>query len=139
MSASGFPRPLPSVEGDAAPYWRALREERIELPQCDPCGRFVFPPRPFCPRCHGAALSWKEMTGRGRVYTFSIVHRATHPWFLDKTPYVYAIVELDEGVRFPTTIVGCAPGEVCVGQVVEPVFERVDDEATLLFFRPTGS
>lgn len=138
MSATGFPRPLPSLTGDAARYWQALAASRIELPRCTACARLVFYPRPFCPACHGEQLEWEEIAGAGRVYTFSTVHRATHPWFMDKTPYVYAVVELDAGVRLPTTIVGCEPGAVSVGLRVEPVFEKAD-EATLLLFRPRAS
>lgn len=138
MSATGFPRPLPSSEGDAARYWQALGEGRIELPRCRSCARLVFYPRSFCPTCHSSDVVWEEISGEGRIYTYSVVHRATHPWFMDKTPYVYAIVELDAGVRLPTTIVGTEPGGVAIGQRVEPVFESVDDGGTLLFFRPTG-
>lgn len=136
MSTQGFPRPLPERGGDAEPYWRALAEGRIELPRCRSCNRWIFYPRPFCPQCHSTDVAWREVSGRGRVYTFSVVHRATHPWFLDKTPYVYAVVELENGVRLPTTIVHCNPSEVSIGLDVEPVFEDVGDGTTLLFFRP---
>lgn len=139
MSTPGFPRPLPALDGDAARYWAALAQGRIELPRCRACSRLIFYPRPFCPRCHSTDVAWEQISGAGRVYTFSVVHRATHPWFLDKTPYVYAVVELDAGVRLPTTIVGCDPGAVAIGQEVEPVFETVEEGTTLLFFRPTGA
>ena len=136
MNPPAFPRPLPAWEGDAERYWQALANDRIELPRCEACSAWVFPPRPFCPRCHASEVSWQPVSGSGRVYTMSVVHRATHPWFLDKTPYVYAVVELDIGVRLPSTIVGCAPGEVSVGMPVEPVFESVGEGHKLLFFRP---
>ena len=139
MSAPTFPRPLPALEGDAAPYWQALAQDRIELPRCNQCGHWIFYPRPLCPRCHSTDISWREVSGSARVYTMSVVHRATHPWFLDKTPYVYAVVELDIGVRLPTTIVECAPDEVVVGMQVEPVFEAVSEQQKLLFFRPVAS
>ncbi len=136
MSTPSFPRPLPSLEGDAARYWEALAAGRIELPRCRACARLIFYPRPFCSACHSTDVAWEEIAGAGRVYTFSVVHRATHPWFMDKTPYVYAIVELEAGVRLPTTIVGCPPSQVSVGLEVEPVFEPADEGVTLLFFRP---
>ena len=139
MSATGAPWPLPDLEGDAAPYWRALAQGRIELPRCTACARFVFYPRPFCPACHADRLVWEEVPGAGRVYTFSVVHRATHPWFLDKTPYVYGLVELDAGVRLPTTIVGCEPSRVRIGMRVDPVFQDVGDGVTLLLFRPAAA
>ena len=139
MSGVGFSRPLPSREGSAARYWQALDAGRIELPRCRACTRWIFYPRAFCPSCHSTDVVWAEIQGAGRVYTYSVVHRATHPWFLDKTPYVYALVELDAGVRLPTTIVGCDTAAVGIGLAVQPVFERVDDGMTLLFFRPAAT
>ena len=138
MSTTGFPRPLPQPEGDAARYWQALAAGRIELPRCTECGRLIFYPRPFCPACHSERVRWEEVSGVGRLYTFSIVHRATHPWFMDKTPYVYGVVELEAGVRLPTTIVGCDPADVCVGMPVEPVFEDTGEGISLLSFRPAN-
>ena len=88
MSTPDFPRPLPTGEGDAARYWSALAEGRIELPRCQACARLIFYPRPFCPACHSTNVAWEEIPGAGRVYTYSVVHRATHPWFMSRTPYV---------------------------------------------------
>ena len=136
MSAPAFPRPLLPGDGDAAHYWAALSEGRVELPRCRTCDNWIFYPKPFCPSCHGADVAWEEVAGTGRVHTFSIVHRATHPWFMDKTPYVYGLVELDVGVRLPSTIVGCRPEEVKIGLAVAPVFENVAEGITLLFHRP---
>lgn len=139
MSATAFARPLPALDGDAAPYWHALSQGRIELPRCRSCGRLIFYPRSFCPACHSADVAWEEISKEGRVYTFSIVYRATHPWFAGRTPYVYGVVELDAGVRLPTTIVGCEPSEVRIGSRVEPVFEPAEEGVTLLFFRPVDA
>jgi hypothetical protein len=130
-----FPRPLPRVEGDAAPYWRALAGGRIELPRCTACGKLVFYPRGFCPACLSRDVAWEEVAGAGRVYTFTVVRKPTAPWFFAQAPYVYAVVELDAGVRLPTRIVDCTPEEVTIGSPVEPVFERASDEVTLLHFR----
>ncbi|MEW6272011.1 MAG: Zn-ribbon domain-containing OB-fold protein [Thermodesulfobacteriota bacterium] len=131
-----FPRPLPRVEGDAAPYWRALAAGRIELPRCRACAKLIFYPRPFCPACLSTDVAWEEIPGAGRVYTFTIVRKPTTPWFFAHAPYVYAVVELDAGVRLPTMLVECDPEKVAIGTPVEPVFERASDEVTLLHFRP---
>lgn len=131
-----FPRPLPALEGDAAPYWRAIARGAVELQHCAACRRHVFPPRPFCPLCLGREVAWQEVDARGRVATFTTVHRATHPWFTGVVPYVYALVELPCGVRLPTRLVDVRPEDVCVGIDVEPRFERVDDAVTLLHFAP---
>jgi uncharacterized OB-fold protein len=131
-----FPRPLPAPEGEAAPFWRALARGVVEIQCCAACRRHVFPPRPFCPRCLGREVAWEEVDARGRVATFTVVHRATHPWFMGVVPYVYALVELPCGVRLPTRLVDVRPGDLRVGLEVEPRFERVDDAVTLLHFAP---
>ena len=135
-AAPAVARPLPRVEGDAAPYWRALAQGRIELPRCSTCRSWIFYPRSFCPRCHAGDVAWEALDGRGRIYTFTVVHRPTQPWFLDRAPYAYGLVELDAGVRLPTTIVGCDPANLRIGDRVKAVFEKVDEEVTLLCFTP---
>lgn len=134
--AMSFPRPLPRIEGDAAPFWRALAAGRIELPRCTGCARWIFYPRSFCPACLSSDVSWQPLAGSGHVYTFTIVRKPTVPWFFASAPYVYAVVELAEGVRLPTRIVGCEPEDVAIGMAVEAVFERLSDEVTLLHFAP---
>jgi hypothetical protein len=134
--APSFPRPLPRIDGVAAPYWKALREGRIDLPRCRACRRFHFPPRSFCPHCHGHDLAWETVEGRARLYTYTVVHKPTLPYFMASAPYVYALVELDCGVRLPTMLADCRPEAVRIGDPVEPVFARVSDEVTLLHFRP---
>jgi uncharacterized OB-fold protein len=131
-----FPRPLPHVDGDAAPYWRALAAGRIDLPRCTACQRWVFYPRPFCPACLSRDVGWQTVAPTGTVYTFTVVRKPTNPYFFGAAPYVYAVVELDAGVRLPTMLVGCDPESVTIGAPVEAAFERVDDAVTLLHFRP---
>jgi len=131
-----FPRPLPKIEGDAAPYWRALATGRIELPRCTACQRWVFYPRPFCPTCLSREVAWREVSGHGTVYTCTVVRKPTNPYFFAQAPYVYAVVELEAGVRLPTLLVECDPERVAIGDPVEAVFARVDDAVTLLHFRP---
>jgi hypothetical protein len=134
-----IPRPLPDTGGEAAPFWQALRAGRVELPRCQGCKRLVFYPRSFCPSCHGADVVWERIDARGHVYTFTVVHKPTIPYFAAEAPYVYAIVELDAGVRLPTRLVGVEPNRVRIGERVEPVFEKLTDEVTLLHFRPAAA
>jgi uncharacterized OB-fold protein len=137
-AAPAFPRPLPRVDGEAAPFWRALAKGRIELPRCQDCTRFIFYPRSFCPTCLSRDVAWEAVEPSGTVYTFTVVHKPTMPWFAGRAPYVHAIVELACGVRLPTILVGCAPDDVSIGMAVEPVFEKASDEVTLLHFTPRG-
>lgn len=127
-------RPLPQPTADTAPYWEGLARGVITLPHCPACRHAVFPPRPFCPSCLGRDLEWSEIPARGRLLTWSVVHRATLPAFFGETPYVYALVELAGGVRVPTRIVTADFDRLEMGLEVEAVFEPVEN-ATLLYFR----
>ena len=134
MLEPGRARPVPTPETQH--FWDGTKDGELRLQRCGDCEKVYFPPRPFCPACLSPDVAWEELAPRGRVYTFTVVHKPTHPWFFAQAPYVYAVVELEAGVRLPTRIVGCEPGEVRVGTPVEAVFERVGDEATLLHFAP---
>ncbi|HEV8296461.1 MAG TPA: Zn-ribbon domain-containing OB-fold protein [Acidimicrobiales bacterium] len=125
------PHPVPATQ----PYWDALREERIRLQRCDDCGKWVHYPRARCSHCLSPQLSWHEVAGGGTLYSFSVARQPTAAPFADEVPQIIAVVELDEGVRLSTTIVGADPAEVHVGQRVVPVFDHGPDGVTLLRYR----
>jgi uncharacterized OB-fold protein len=105
--------PLPRPTRYTQPFWDAASEHRLVIPWCPDCDAGFFPPH-FCgPRCLEEGWDWKVSEGRGRVYSVSIVHRAPSPGFV--TPYVIAIVDLDDGVDLMTTIVGVDPEDVTIG------------------------
>jgi uncharacterized OB-fold protein len=130
------PRPVPTPVSQ--PFWDTLRAERVTLQRCDECATWVYYPRSRCPRCLSDQLTWTEVGGRGTVYTYSVAVQATAPPFADEVPQLLAVVELDEGVRLSTTLVGIEPAAITIGMRVEPVFDHGDDGTTLLRFRPTG-
>jgi len=127
--------PLPRPTAISAPFWEAARQGRLLLQYCSRCQKYIFYPRPYCIRCLGE-LEWREASGRGRVYSFTIVRRPATPAFADKVPYVHAIVELEEGVRMTANIVGCRPEEVRVDMPVRAVFEPAGDDISLVQFAP---
>ena len=107
------------------------------LQRCDACGHRAYPPRANCPACGSDKLVWQPVSGRGSIYTYTVAHRPPHPVFREQCPLVIAVVELDEGPRMMTNIVGCEPSNVFVGQAVVVDFEPVDDsELVLPVFRP---
>lgn len=99
-------RPAPVATEVTRPFWEATRQHRLLIQHCSDCGRPQFYPRAFCRHCLGDRLEWRESSGRGRIYTFTINHRAANPHMADKLPYVVAIVTLDEGVRMMGNVVG---------------------------------
>jgi uncharacterized OB-fold protein len=130
------PLPRPELKSLTAPYWEAAKRHELIMQRCTACAGWIFYPREQCPVCFSQKLEWAPVSGRGRVYTFTIVHQPAHPGFQGETPYTYAIVQLDEGVRVPTNIVGCAPEDVRVDMPVVAVFDDVSPEWTLVMFKP---
>ncbi len=130
-------RPIPPTSELTAPYWEAARRGELVVQRCDACEARPFPPRARCPRCGAASLAWAPVSGRGRVHSYTVAHRAPHPVFAAQLPLVIAIVELEEGPRLFTNVVGCDPADVAVGMKVAVGFEPIDDsEMVLPVFTP---
>ncbi|HNC69145.1 MAG TPA: OB-fold domain-containing protein, partial [Pseudomonadales bacterium] len=98
------------------------------------CKRCVFPPQPACPHCRSLERGWRRSSGRGKVYSWVTVHRASHPWFADRIPYAAVLVEMEEGFRVVGSI-DCAPERLHEGMLVEAGFEDVNEQISLLRFR----
>ena len=132
--------PQPDLETQA--YWDAAGEGKLLIKSCTSCGQAFFYPRTYCPNCWSAETGWREATGRGRVYTFTVVHQNDLPPFNERVPYVVAIVELEEGVRMTSNIEGVAPDEVRCDMPVEVSFreeQRDDDTVSLPVFVPASA
>ena len=125
--------PLPQSDALTVPFWEACRLGALEVSACADCGQRFLPPGPCCPRCWSTQLAPHEVSGRGRIFSFAVYRRTYHP--ATPAPYVVALVELDEGPRLISNIVGCAPEEVAVDMPVEVRFEEADD-FTLPRFAP---
>ncbi len=126
--------PLPRPTDLSKPHWDGCRDGVLRVQRCSTCDAYVFIPQPICTACQGDDLEWVESSGRGRVYSFTTVHRPPRAEF--EVPYVVAIVELEEGWHMLTNIIGCAADAVQVDMPVEVCFERMSEEITLPRFRP---
>jgi uncharacterized OB-fold protein len=117
--------PLPSSL--TAGYWEAAARRKLALQRCGSCGRFVHLPQPWCPDCGAGDLAYEEVSGRGWVHTFSVVHRTFAPGFDRRVPYVVGWVDLpeQEGLRAFGNVGGCAVEEVAIGLPVTVCFEEV--------------
>ena len=124
-------KPSPVVTSVERPFWDAANKGQLVLQKCVDCNKIIFYPRLFCPHCHSAALTWKKASGKGTVYTYTVVCSNSHSAFLDDIPFVIAIVKLEEGVQMLSNIVGCRPEEVTCDMPVEVVFERLNEEFIL--------
>ena len=131
-----FKRPLPNAkEHDTRAFWEATKEKKLIYQQCDDCGTVVFYPRAHCTGCVGGNLSWHTASGRGTVYTFSVVRKAEHPFFRTQVPYAVAWIDLDEGPRILSNIVGVddPATDIEVGARVMVEWEMHDELALPLF------
>jgi uncharacterized OB-fold protein len=134
--AKAHRKPLPRVDEESRGCWEALARHELYFQRCRDCGLRRFYPRALCPACLSSATDWVRASGRGTVYSFTVTHQNQAPGFREELPYVLALVELEEGPRVMTNIVGCPPERVCIGLPVEVVFEDVTPEITLPKFRP---
>jgi len=130
-------RVLVELDQDNRAFWTGGATGRLLINRCGNCALYLHPPIPRCPHCGSRDVAPTAVSGRGRVHSFTLNHRAWEPG-LD-VPYVVALVEIaeQEGVLLPTNIVQCAPEDVAIGMEVEVVFEQVEDLFVPLF-RPVA-
>ena len=134
-----YDKPLPEPTAVSQPFWDAAKEHRLVLQRSKKTGKFVYYPRSVSPFGPNDELEWQEVSGRGRVYAYTVARRPTAPQWANDGPYVIAIVELEEGPHLTANILGCAPDEVRIGMAVMASFEDVTAEVTLVQFRPVLS
>ena len=136
MGAVAWNKPLPRPTAASQPFWDGLRRHQVRLQQCEDCGQWIFYPRLHCPQCASRRLAWREVSGEGTLYTFTV---ATLPEFSDELPQRLAVVALDEGPHINTTLVGVEPDELRVGLRLRPVFDDRPVSFTLLRYTPAAS
>ncbi len=129
-------KPIPVPSEDSRPYWAATKRHELCLQRCQECGAFRLPPAPLCPECTALGGEWTKVSGRGKVYSFVIFHRAYHKAFEKDLPYAVAVIELAEGSRLLSNIVGIAPDRIRCDMPVEVTFEDITPDTTLPMFRP---
>ena len=132
---------LPNPEPETQPFWDGAREGRLVIKRCNDCGEAYFYPRPFCPKCWSVDVSWIDASGRATLYTWSVVHVNDLPPFPERVPYVAAIVELEEGPRMMTNVVGCDFDALEMGMALRATFRSISDEppVTIPVFEPASS
>jgi uncharacterized OB-fold protein len=131
-------RPVPRPTPETQHFWDGTRAGELRLQRCDECQHTYFPPRPFCPLCSSRSVSVIKASGRGRLFSYVINQRPHPAW---DAPYSIAIVELDEGPRMMSNVVGCpqTPDALVLDMPLEVTFEPISDEISLPLFRPVGA
>ncbi len=133
MRADRLPAPAPERTPETAEFWDATTAGRLLLARCDQCGAVIWYPKTYCPECGGLSVTWIEASGRGTIYSFTVAHRGPGV-FGEAVPYVIAYVELAEGPRVLTNVVGCEPDRVSIGLPVRVVFSDTGEGSALYRF-----
>ncbi|MGE4606276.1 MAG: Zn-ribbon domain-containing OB-fold protein [Myxococcota bacterium] len=129
----GMPQPM--ADNDSVPWWQAAAEHRLLVQRCIDCSHQRLPAAPICPSCRSDAADWQEVSGRGELYTYTIVHRPIAAG--QELPFVIAVIELDgaEGVRLISNLVETALEDLKIGMPVEVVWEDMSPDLSIPRFR----
>lgn len=131
-----YNRPLPLPTPETRHFWAGCREGELRLQRCTSCKESYFPPRPFCPACSSREVEVYRASGKATLYSYIINHRPRPDFGAE--PHSIAVVELAEGPRMMTNIVGCpqTPEALVLDMPLEVTFEKANDEISLPKFRP---
>jgi uncharacterized OB-fold protein len=121
--------PAPPVNPETQPFWDAAAEGRLLIKTCRSCGQAHYYPRAICPFCFADTTQWLQASGRGTVYSYSVIRRVP-------VPYVIAYVTLEEGVTMMTNIVECDLDAIRIGQAVKVVFRPTEGGPPVPMFTP---
>lgn len=138
--AQPYRKPIPVSSQETQVFWDKLRQHELWIQRCQACRHVFFPPQLHCPECLSSDLEWFKASGRGALYSYMINHRPI-PGFEDETPYAIAIVQMAEGPRMMTNIVGIenTPEKLVLDMPLEVTFEDAMEDVTLPKWKPAGT
>jgi uncharacterized OB-fold protein len=140
MAELDVSKPLPAITTEAKPFWDAAAQQKLMIQRCQDCHAWVWTPRPSCNECGSEKIEWTQMSGKGEVYSFTVIRqvvgRAASKSFEPDIPYVIAWVDLDEGPRLITNVIGCPVEAVKLGMKVTVQFEKASEKVWLPKFKP---
>jgi uncharacterized protein len=138
-TAAAAPRfDLPTIEDETRAFWDGAKAGQLMLGSCGACAKLHYYPRPMCPHCWSEDVALVPARGTGTLYTWSTVFMNDLPPFKAMLPYVAAQVDLDEGVRITTNMVGCDPKELTIGMPVTLTFRDLNEDIAVPVFRPAS-
>lgn len=126
--------PIPTQCPETASFWKACNEERFLVQECRQCGRTQYPYRAMCCHCWSSDIRDRQISGGGHVWSYSVVHRNQTQPFSAWGTYVVAVIELPEGVKVISNVVGCSPDAVRVGMPVQLAFASAAERGKIPVF-----
>ena len=131
-----YAKPLPTIDDGNRPFWQGAQAGKLTLQQCGACGHIRYPINHLCPRCLSDRLEWVALSGRGTVYSSIVFHQVYHQAFALDVPYNVSLIQLAEGPRMFSNVVGIPPSDVKVGDAVTVTFDPVTPEVSIPRFKP---
>jgi uncharacterized OB-fold protein len=131
---SEYTRPIPMADEESRPFFEGAQRHELWLMRCRNCHAWRLPSRPRCPDCWSTDTDWERASGRGTLYSFGIMHQKMHPAFAEHVPYQFAIVELEEGPRIVSNVVGVPDDDLKVDMPLVASYDDVADDATIVRF-----
>ena len=133
-----YDKPLPTLDDSNRPFWEAAKQGQLKLQQCGNCQHIRYPISHVCPKCLSEKTTWAALSGRGTVFSTIGFHQVYHPAFAQDVPYNVSLVQLKEGPRLFSNVVGVPPSSVKVGDEVQVVVDAVTPEVTIPRFKPVS-
>ena len=131
MTEGHYDKPLPLLDGFAKDFYGFCKQRELRFQRCRDCRAWRHVPREMCPQCGSWNWDWEKSSGRGKIFTWTVVARPMHPAFKDDCPYAAVVVEMEEGVRLLSQVTDCPPDRLTVDAAVQVVFEDVNPEIAL--------
>jgi uncharacterized OB-fold protein len=138
VTSEPYAKPLPRPNRLSQPFWDGAKRHELLLQKCSACGHVWFPPSLHCSKCLSTEYTWSKASGRGKVWSWIVMWQRYFSAFDAEIPYNVAYVELNEGPKLMTNVVGCDNDAIYCDMPVEVVFEDVTAEISLPKFRPAG-
>jgi hypothetical protein len=135
MTETSYILPLPELEGLHKEFYDHCKNHALHFQRCSDCQIWRHVPREMCPECGSWDWSWEASSGRGRVFTWTVVARPMHPAFVDACPYAPVVIEMEEGVRLLSEVADVAPADLKIDMEVTVHYDDVTDEVTLPKFK----
>lgn len=130
-----YAKPLPQITDENRPFWEGAKRGKLTMQQCGACRHIRYPISLVCPRCLSEQAEWVELSGRGTVFSTIVFHQVYNQAFAADVPYNVSLIQLQEGPRMFSNVVGAPSSDVRVGDAVEVLFERATDEVVIPRFR----
>lgn len=131
---SDYLKPLPRIDERNRAHWDGAREGHLMIQACSDCGALRYPFSTLCPHCHSTNAQWRPAGGKGTVWSWCVFHRVYFKGFETEMPYNVVLVELDEGLKIYSNLIGVSHDQLRIGMRVRTVFEPATDAVTLVKF-----